>query len=209
MAAMDTPVPPVDRRRERSRRTRRRIVEAAYRLFVERGYGVPLAEVASEANVSVQNLYVAFRSKQVLVGEVLQLAVLGDDLPIPPHHRPWFRELLDAPDARSAISVWVVNTLPIYARVAPLAGMFLSEPELAEMWARSETLRIDGFRFAMEQVMPKGRPRAGVDLDGATDTMFALLGPLMYEELVGGRGWTPDRWGAWVTDLVVRALFED
>ena len=77
----------VDRRRERSRRTRQRIVETAYRLFVARGYSVPLAEVADAADVSVQNLYVAFRNKQVLVQAVLQLAVHGDDLPAPPHHR--------------------------------------------------------------------------------------------------------------------------
>jgi AcrR family transcriptional regulator len=50
----------VDRRRERSRRTRQRIVETAYGLFVARGYSVPLADVADAAAVSVQNLYVAF-----------------------------------------------------------------------------------------------------------------------------------------------------
>jgi AcrR family transcriptional regulator len=199
----------VDGRRERSRKTRARIVEAAYRRFIEGGYGVPLADIAASANVSVQNLYVAFRNKQTLAGAVLELAVLGDDLPIPPHRRPWFQSLVDASDPGTALKIWVDNTLPIYARVAPLAGMFLAEPELTAIWANSEELRVDGFRYAMETVLAKGRGRPGYDLETATDTMFVLLSPLLYQELVGSRGWTAERWGTWVTDVLVRAIFVD
>lgn len=197
-----------DGRRERSRRTRQRIVQAAYHLFAERGYSVPLADVAAAADVSVQNLYVTYRNKQQLVQAVLQLAVHGDDLPIPPHQRPWFQQLLAAPDARQALDLWVTNTLPIYGRVAPLAGMFLSEPDLTELWAVSERLRIEGFRSVMEVTARKGRLRAGVDLTTATDVLFVLLGPVVYQEFVGGRGWSAERWGAWTTDTLYRTLFE-
>src|SRR5215467_13541805 len=108
------------RTQERSRQTRRRIVEAAYRLFSERGYGVPLAEVAEAADVSVQNVYFSFQNKRRLAGEALQLAVHGPDLDLPPHEQPWFQDLMAAPTAARAMAVWVDNTLPVYRQVAPL-----------------------------------------------------------------------------------------
>src|ERR1700730_5010578 len=106
-------IPSSDRRRERSRRTRRRIVEAAYQLFVERGYGVPLVEVAAAAGVSVQNLYVTFHNKQTLVQQTLQLAVLGDDRPVPPHERSWMRHLAGARRAAQSIRACVRHTVPM------------------------------------------------------------------------------------------------
>jgi AcrR family transcriptional regulator len=202
------PGEPVDRRRERSRRTRRRILEAATPLFAERGYGVPLADVAAAAGVSVQGLYATFRNKQTLVAAVLELAVLGDAAPIPPHHQAWFRDLLEATDPKTAIRIWVENTLPIYARVAPLAGMFTSEPAVAAMWANSERLRIEGFREAMTAVAAKGTFRPGIDLDSATDVMFVILGPLVYQAFVRDRAWAPEGWGRWASATLAESLFE-
>ncbi|MDQ6899251.1 MAG: TetR/AcrR family transcriptional regulator [Candidatus Dormibacteraeota bacterium] len=197
-----------DGRRERSRQSRMRMVVAAYKLFCQRGYNVPLADIASEAGASVQNLYFTFHNKQNLVGEVLQLAVLGDDRPIPPHEREWFQELRDANTPETAIRVWVSNTLPIYARVAPLAGMFQSEPDLAPMWLHSERLRLDGFQQVMREVAEKGRLKPGVTLNEAADVMFVLLSPQTYQQFISDRAWSPTRWGAWITAVLVAAIFE-
>lgn len=201
------PEVPLDRRRERSRRTRQRVVEAAYRLFADRGYGVALNEIAAAADVSIQNLYLLFTNKQNLVQAVLQLAVLGDDTPVPPHERPWFQTLLDAPTPAAALDVWATNTLPIYARVAPLAGMFESEPDLAAMWQHSERLRLEGFAHAMDAVARKGSFRPGIDLARATDVMFVLLSPLVYREFVQGRGWPAPDWTRWTAQTVAEVLF--
>jgi AcrR family transcriptional regulator len=198
---------PTDRRKERSRRTRQRIAEAAYTSFVEKGYEVPLTDIAAAADVSVQNLYLLFSNKQNLVQAALEHAVLGDQHPVPPHEQPWFQELVRAPDPRSAIRIWVNNTLPIYRRVAPLAGMFLSEPSLADIWAHSEKLRIEGFRFAMGIVAQKGRLRPRINLDRATDVMFVLLSPIVYQEFVNGRGWTVSGWGKWTAETLTDTLF--
>jgi AcrR family transcriptional regulator len=52
----------------RSQRTRAAIVDAALRLFRERGYqGTTMREVAAEAGVSTGNAYYYFRSKEELV----------------------------------------------------------------------------------------------------------------------------------------------
>ncbi len=200
--------PRVDGRRERSVRTRRRIADAAYRLFVERGFAVPIGDIASAAGVSIQTVYVTYRTKVGLAEAALERAVLGDGAPLPPHRQPWFEGLRDAPTPRQAIAIWVDNTMPIYARVAPLAGMFLSEPDVADIWAHSEQLRIEGFREVMGLVATKGRLRHGLDVDRAADVMFVLLGPLVYGEFVLLRGWSAESWGAWTADALAELLFE-
>src|SRR5258708_2000202 len=184
------------------------MVEAAYQLFRERGYGVPLTEVAELAAVSVQNVYCNFQNKRQLAREVLQWAVHGRAIDLPPHEQAWFQELLAASVASDAVRIWVENTLPVYARVAPVAGMFLAESELTETWDRSEKLRMYGFRHAMAAIAPKGVFRAGCDLDTAAQVMFVLLSPLVYEEFVTRLQWPPARWGMWVADLVTRAIFD-
>jgi AcrR family transcriptional regulator len=56
-AAQQTP----PTRRERARRTRQRIIQAAQELRVERGYaGTTMADIAAWANVAVQTLYFSF-----------------------------------------------------------------------------------------------------------------------------------------------------
>jgi AcrR family transcriptional regulator len=202
--AEDLPTRP---KQERARQTRRRMIEAAYGLFCERGYGVPLTEVAAVAGVSVQNVYLGFQNKRQLAREALQLAVHGPDLDLPPHEQPWFEQLVKSTDAREAIRIWVENTLPVYRRVAPLAGMFIAEPELSDTWERSEKLRMFGFRQAMTAVAPKGKFRQRYDVDAAVQVMFVLLSPLVYQEFVGRLGWSTDRWGDWVAELLADTIF--
>jgi len=192
-------------RRQRARATRRRMVEAAYKLFSERGWNVPLTAIAEEAGVAVQTLYFTFHTKVALLNEALALAVLGDDQPIPPHERPWFHAMAAEPDVRQAIAMVVDNTMPIFGRVAPLAGVLRSgDPEVAEMWLRSEQLRHDGYRKLVQALAKK--TELGVKLDEAVDVMFMLLSPDLYWMAVLQRGWTPQRWARWLKRALVDAL---
>src|SRR5437588_10112945 len=72
------------RRRERAeeerRATRLRVVEAARRLFLARGYvATTVADIAKEAGVALQSVYNAGRSKADRLQHVPDLAVARDD----------------------------------------------------------------------------------------------------------------------------------
>src|SRR6187431_35432 len=72
------------RRRERAeeerRATRRRVLDAAHRLFVANGYTeTTMAGIAREAGVALQSVYKAGRSKAELLHMVVDRAVAGDD----------------------------------------------------------------------------------------------------------------------------------
>src|SRR5690349_9272092 len=82
-------VKPGDRRRTRGERlaqaSRREILEAAHRLFVERGYvATSVPAIAAEAGVAVQTIYNTVGSKREVLGGVVELTVRGPDHPATP-----------------------------------------------------------------------------------------------------------------------------
>jgi AcrR family transcriptional regulator len=184
------------------------MIEATYRLFAERGYGVPLTAIAEEAGVAVQTLYFTFHNKATLLQHALQFAVIGDELPLGPHEREWFQAVVAETDQRRALAIVIENTLPIFHRTAPLTGIFLSgEPDATPIWQHSEQLRNDGFRVMLQALASKGGLREGVTEDRALDMIFSLMSPQFYHSMVVGRGWTADEWGSWILDLVAHAIF--
>lgn len=202
------PAPHTDGRRERRRLTRQRIVRASYRLFCDQGLDVPMTAIAEEAGVSVPTLYVSYGTKIDLLRAALQYAVHGDDLPVPPHQRPWFDQMVAEPDPRRALGILLRSTQGIYDRLAPFAGVFrTSTPEVAEIWRRSEELRWDGMNLMTKALLAKGRRRRNLSTRAATDIVFVLLGPDSYQSFVN-LGWTPGRWQHWVTATLEHSLFE-
>src|SRR5436305_9282538 len=78
-----------DRRRARGRlsveASRREILEAAHRLFLQHGYvATSVPAIAAEAGVAVQTIYNTVGSKRQVLGGVIELAVRGPDYPAPP-----------------------------------------------------------------------------------------------------------------------------
>jgi AcrR family transcriptional regulator len=184
------------------------MVEAAYRQFVEHGFGVPLTSIAKEAGVAVQTLYFTFHTKTELLRATLELAVLGDDQPLAPHQRSWMEQVQAEPDQNKALRLLVSGTHPMFERVAPLVGIFRSgDPEVAALWDHAQELRLDGYRqHVMPALAKKGRLRRGLDLDSATDILFVLLSPSVYNEFVLGRRWSTARWQDWITETLANAL---
>jgi AcrR family transcriptional regulator len=185
------------------------MVEAAYRQFVEHGFGVPLTIIAKDAGVAVQTLYFTFHTKTELLRATLELAVLGDDQQLAPHQRSWMEELQAEPDQRKALKLLVSGTHPMFERVAPLVGIFRSgDPDVAALWEHAQQLRLDGYRqHVIPALAKKGRLRRGLDLGAATDVLFVLLSPLVYNEFVLGRRWSTARWQAWIAETLAEALF--
>src|SRR6266568_1179650 len=79
-------------REETAELTRARIRESAARLFVEQGFvATTVKQVAAAAGVAERTVYAAFPSKADLFNEVLGVATVGDDRPVPVAERAEFR----------------------------------------------------------------------------------------------------------------------
>jgi len=71
-------------REEQAALTRRRILDAAHRVVVRNGYvATTMVAIAKEARVSRETVYKAFRSKPELIKQVYDVALVGDEEPIP------------------------------------------------------------------------------------------------------------------------------
>src|SRR5579863_8897312 len=79
-------------RQGQARQTRQSVLDASRRLFVDQGYAqTTVGAVAAEAGVSVETVYKAFRNKPGLVKALVDVAIVGDDEPIPMIEREFVR----------------------------------------------------------------------------------------------------------------------
>jgi AcrR family transcriptional regulator len=107
-------------RQQRAAQTRARMIDAAYRLFTERGYpATTMADIAAEAGVAVQTLYFTFGTKAELLQTVYERAVAGD-AGTPPEQQPWYARIVATPDLGDALRILVDAVGDVLAHTAPL-----------------------------------------------------------------------------------------
>lgn len=133
---------------EKSRQTRRRILQASYELFVDQGYGATtLQGIAERAGVAVQTIYFAFGNKPSLLKELVDVTIAGDDEPIPTMQRDWFRDALAADTADAQLRAHVRGTCQLLQRVAPIIDVLRAagaqEPSLANLWQQDTDPRLE------------------------------------------------------------------
>lgn len=213
-----------NKRADRARETRRRIVAAAHELFLEQGYGATsLQEVAERAGVAVQTIYFVFGNKRTLLKAVVDTTIAGDDEPIPIMQRPWFREALDATTAEDQLRLHVHGTRKILDRTAPITRVVETamaiDPEVAALWpldgdTGSRPLSPDttwpprflGHLAAAHALVTKPGARDGVTAERAADLLYGLLSPALYLIFVRDRAWSPEEWEDWAYEMLRRQL---
>lgn len=186
----------------KARETRRRIIEAAGALFVEQGYGATkLQEIADRAGVAVQTIYFVFRNKPSLLKELVDVAIAGDDEPVPTMDRPWFAEVMTAPAADSALAALVAGTRGTLERVAAIDEMVraatATNPEIRELWPDQADPRYTVIATAVKSLTKKPGARSDIPADEAADIIYAVLGPELFLLLTRDRAWPPAKWEQW------------
>ncbi len=88
-------------------------------MFLERGYAVVTAdEIAVRASVSRPTVFVAVGGKPELLKQARDVALVGDDEPVPMPERPMFLQLWQQPDAFRAVHLYARNMRIVYGRAA-------------------------------------------------------------------------------------------
>lgn len=189
----------------RADRTRRRILDAAERLFRERGLdGVGLEAVAGAAGVSRQAVYDKFGSKGGLL-RALTLEVEGR-LGIP----QVVGELDSAPDGLTMLRALLQLNRTSEPGVAPFVRVLyaarLHDDTAAELLDERLSARHRAMGKVVQALAREGRLRPGLSVERGTDMLWSILNPLHYDNLVATRGWTPAEYGQHVETLVRSAL---
>jgi AcrR family transcriptional regulator len=198
-------------RAERARETRRRITDAALRLFVEQGYmPTTMSAIAQEAGVAVQTLYLAFGSKASILSATLNMAIVGDDAPVPLIERPWVQALRAEEDGCRAIALMCREVAVLFGRVAPLHVAIRAatgDAEVASLLERDQQSRYATQRQFVTILSGKQGFNAALGEERATDVVYGLLSEAVYLLLCGDRGWSTQDWTAWVAATLSSQLF--
>lgn len=198
-------------RAARARETRRRVVDAALRLFVEQGYmPTTMSAIAREAGVAVQTLYLSFGSKASILSAALDVAIVGDDAPVPLIERPWVQELRAEQDGRRAVALLCREVAALFQRVAPLHVAIRAatgDAEVARLLERDQQSRYATQRQFVSILADKPGFNAAMGQERATDIVYGLLSEAIYLLLCADRGWSVEDWTAWVATTLSSQLF--
>lgn len=150
------------RRGARGADTRRRVEEAAARLFTRDGYtATSMQAIATEAGVHVQTIYLAYGNKPALLAACAARLVAGDEDPAThPSERRWAREVAGKPDPRAKLVRYVKHIGDVAPRITPLLDVLRAtapaEPDVAAFLAEMEHGRREGPRQLLGHGVPAG-----------------------------------------------------
>jgi AcrR family transcriptional regulator len=196
-------------RAEQARLTRARILDAARSLLLDGGYrAMTIAALARAADVSTQTIYNAVGAKAAVIKAVYDATLAGDDDPRPMSERPEFVAMTEAADPAAMLRAYAAFSRRIGARVGPvLAGLVANADDDVRAFAAT----IDGERLRGNGTMVAslskrfGLPN-GMTRQLATDIVWGLTAPELFDRFVRQRGWTLDQYERWLGDAMIAAL---
>ncbi len=194
-------------RKARAAATRQRIVENAHRLFVEQGYtATTMPTVAEAAGVSVQTVYLTFRTKGDLLQAVYEWVVLGPDA-VPPHLTPWWPTVSDGYGIEDAVRRFIDGTVDLLDRAAPLVWTVLGDETAREGYEHNEQLRRIGYADLVSVLTGKHPLRAGLTPLRARDLLLVLTGPQLFVQYTRDLGWSKEELTEWAIATVLEQVF--
>jgi AcrR family transcriptional regulator len=204
------------RRQEQAAQTRQDILAAAGTLFRERGYaGTSMVQIAAEAGVVVETIYRNYGSKPALFRAVLEAVLAGGTArgAVPVEDRPAIRAIIEEPDPRRQIALYVATQPGIHRRSGPLLralrdGM-ASDSELKAVWDEMEAWRLEGQGRFAAMLGEKGTLRPGLSIEQARDIVWTLCSLAVHDLLIIERGWTYEAYQEWLEDALCCELVMD
>jgi AcrR family transcriptional regulator len=184
--------------------TRRAIVQAAGRLFVESGYvATSIESIAEGAGVSRATVFTSVGGKPVLLKKAYDIALVGDDVAVPLAMRERSLAIRAEPNVERYLDRYAELVTEINGRLAGIyeavRGAASADPEVREVFEKIQAERRIGAGHVIDDVLAKGRLRPGLDREVAGDLMWVLNDAGLYHLLVHRRRWAPERFRTWLS----------
>jgi len=199
------------RRREQARASRAAVLDAARALFLEHGYArTTMKTVAEAARVSSQSVYQVFGNKPGLVKALIDVAIVGDDDPIPMMEREFVQGNMAEPDPVKKLRDYGAHLEEIAPHVNPvlvvLRDAAAADAPAAAVWEQLQQERLTGMSHFAGHLRREGFLRTGVSEAQARDVLWTYSSFEIWDLLVRQRRWSARRYGRWVGDQLVAAL---
>jgi AcrR family transcriptional regulator len=199
------------RREAQSRQTRLRIIEAARAQFVDHGYpATTLEEIAAAAGTSLPTLYRLFSSKRILLKEVLDVTLGGDDQPIAFGDRPEVRAARAETDPATMVAAFARIASEFMQRSSAILHVLATaaqvDPDAVGLLAEIRRQRHTGQSRIVAALQGQGALDPGLDSSEAADMVYALLSPDVHRILTVERGWPADTYERWIARSLAALL---
>ena len=201
------PVPPVRpyrsaKRERQARETRLAILAAATEMFRTRGYaGTTIAAVAAAAGVAIPTVEAAFGTKADLLKQSIDVAIAGDDDPVPVLQRPWAAKAQAGEGAADFLEDVAEALVEAQQRAGPLVLVAFeaarADPRLEPLAVQLKSQRAVTAGWIADGVAARAPLRPGMDRDEAVDVVWLLMDPALFRSLTEDRGWSFERYGEW------------
>ena len=200
------------RRQAQAIETRRHILDAAHKLFTERGYAGATAEaIAAEAGVSAQTIYAIFKNKKRILVSLMNVSpATGMEDHTPMSERANVQAVAQERDQRRQLQMFAQVVASNLSQVAGVFEVMVEaakiEPDFERMVQKLHKQRLEHMTLAVQQIAANGPFRENMDEARARDTVWTLTSGEVFLLLTRDRGWTKEQYADWLADMLIRAL---
>jgi AcrR family transcriptional regulator len=199
------------RRREQAERMRSVILDTARREFLEQGYAATtVARIAEEAGTSVETLYKAYGGKAGLVRALWERGLRGRAAVPAPEQSDVLSST--ATDPVAVLKGWGRFMTELAPEGAPIVLLIraaaATDTDMAALLAEVEDQRRRRMRHNARRLKERGWLRPGISVSQATDILWSYSSAEFYDLLVLRSGWSPRRYGEFVSDATAAALLD-
>jgi AcrR family transcriptional regulator len=185
--------------------TRRDILAAARRLFVERGYAsTTVNDIAEDAGVALQTVYSSVGPKPAIVLSLVDLVDEEAGLD------ELVRLAMPETDPRRVIAWAVRIPYTLFERCGDIMLVLMSaaavDPDAARAWQEGWTRHREGASHAARKLVASGALRPGLTLDDVHATIALTTWSGQQFQARSGLGWSGPTWEGWCVKFLTDAL---
>ena len=179
--------------------TRARIVEVAGARFVVDGYlSTTVADIARDAGMSAQAVYLAFGSKSAVLAAAYETAAADDEeSESSVTYGRWRDEFARVPDGSRALDLAVDRVSDLVERTGPIVEVchaVAADPEVAKLLESLTRQRMSLWQELASQLAEKQGFRRGLTVERARDSLYTVVGHEPWRALTRECGWTTQEW---------------
>ncbi|MDQ3004744.1 MAG: TetR/AcrR family transcriptional regulator [Chloroflexota bacterium] len=200
------------RRQAQADETRRQILTAAHKFFIERGYaGATIETIAIEAGVAPETIYAIFKNKgKILISLINFLSASKAEEKIPLLQRAGPQAVAQEHDQRRQLQLFaqvVANNLEGNASISEIILVAAkTDQNIEKIMQQFIKQRRQHMAVAVQQIAANGQFRDNMDEEYATDTVWALASPEVFLLLTRDLGWSKDKYEQWLVDTLIIVL---
>jgi len=200
------------RRQAQAGETRRQILEAAYKLFIEHGYaGATIEAIAKEAGVALKTVYAVFKNKwKILVTLLNNSSSNSGEENIPMHESAAPKAVAQERDQRRQLQMFaqvIANNMGGAAYISEIMQVAAkTEADVNKMVQDLNKQMWQHMAVAVQQIVTNGPLQEEMDAARATDIVWTLTSPEVFLLLTRDCGWSKEKYAEWLADTLTRAL---